>query len=301
MKSFSCVALTFSLLLVGCGGGGGGGEGTNASTPNSTQQPASTQTNVNSGSQTTPPISTTQSSTPQTATPQTLPGSTPTAVPPATTPVVSQPTENVTPTTGANAEPFTASLTIAPADGAILSGIVTLEVRGTGIENVELLPASDYLPILGFFTVTSDKTVARFNFDTTAIPNRDVALRISAFNGSPGSPNAQEIVVMPPRTWRFRNDPDPFGSQEGRALLCKNAGRGYTDPTSALPVVCISGIPTNPPIPPEQCTGRVDTGFVDPADGLIVLRNGTRVNARWYCNAAASPDGSFGSECVCLE
>lgn len=187
---------------------------------------------------------------------------------------------------------------MAPADGVTLSGVVTLEVRGSGIENVELLPGEGYAPRVGVFTVSADKTSAQLNFDTRTIPNIPAQLRISAFNVPAGVANAREIIVMPARTWRFSNDPEPFGTQNGRALAC--GSRGYTDPNDSLPVVCINGIPTDPPIPYEQCTGRFETGFSDPSSGLMVLRNGTRVNARWYCNPPGI-NGIINPECVCLQ
>jgi hypothetical protein len=101
--------------------------------------------------------------------------------------------------------PFSASVTMAPANGAIVSGITRLEVRGSGIQNVELLPANGYTPVLGVFTVTFDRTFAWLDFDTTALPNGVLSARISAFNVTAGQPGAIEIIAMPVRQWDLRH------------------------------------------------------------------------------------------------
>ncbi|NEX64599.1 DUF4214 domain-containing protein [Noviherbaspirillum galbum] len=100
---------------------------------------------------------------------------------------------------------FQASLANAPQDGAILSGVVRMEVRGNAMENVELLPASGYTPRLGVFQVSPDKTYAWLDFNTANLPDGLLTARISAFNVPGGAPNAIESVVMPARTWQLRN------------------------------------------------------------------------------------------------
>lgn len=104
--------------------------------------------------------------------------------------------------------PFFASATMAPGDDAALSGVVRLEVSGNELGNVELLPSSGYLPRLGVFNRTGDRTRAWLDFDTSMHPNGPLAVRISAFNVPAGQPGA-EIVAMPARTWNINNAPQP--------------------------------------------------------------------------------------------
>src|SRR5207237_290297 len=106
---------------------------------------------------------------------------------------------------------FTAAVTVAPAEGATVSGIVVLEVRGSGMANVELLPATGYTPKYGVFTIPDNGTVAQLNFDTRTLTNGPIQVRISAFNRPAGDPTASEIVAMPVRTWNINNAaPAPF-------------------------------------------------------------------------------------------
>lgn len=106
------------------------------------------------------------------------------------------------------AQGFAASLTAAPPNGAIVSGITRLELRGNGIANAELLPASGYAPRLGQFNVSADKTFAWLDLDTRSLPDGMNEVRVSAFNVTDGQPNAREIIAMPPRRWDFRNGAD---------------------------------------------------------------------------------------------
>jgi hypothetical protein len=105
----------------------------------------------------------------------------------------------------ASPAPFTASATMAPVHGDIVSGLTRLEVRGSEIQNVELLPASGYLPRLGAFTVSGDRKFAWLDFDTATLPNGVLNARISAFNVAAGQPNAKEIIAMPARQWNVRH------------------------------------------------------------------------------------------------
>lgn len=105
--------------------------------------------------------------------------------------------------------PFFAQTSMAPADGAALSGIVRIELRGNEMANVELLPASGYLPRYGVFNRTGDKTVAWLDLDTTRLPNGPLALRVSAFDKPAGQAGAREIVAMPARTWNINNPAPP--------------------------------------------------------------------------------------------
>ena len=108
--------------------------------------------------------------------------------------------------------PFFASSTVAPSNGATLSGIVRLELRGNEMANVELLPGSGYMPRYGVFNITGDRTVAWLDLDTTRLPNGPVSMRVSAFNVSAGQPGAVEIVAMPTRTWNINNAIPPAAS-----------------------------------------------------------------------------------------
>lgn len=101
--------------------------------------------------------------------------------------------------------PFTASVTMAPVHGEIVSGTTRLEIRGHAIENAELLPASAYSPRLGVFNISADKTFAWLDFDTSTLPNGILAARISAFNAPAGQSNAREIIAMPARQWELRH------------------------------------------------------------------------------------------------
>ncbi|KIF79787.1 hypothetical protein [Noviherbaspirillum autotrophicum] len=105
---------------------------------------------------------------------------------------------------------FVATLTAAPADGAIVSGTTRLEIRGSAIANAELLPASGYAPRLGVFNVSADKTLAWLDFDTRSLPDGVRDVRVSAFNVTDGQPNAREIVAMSARRWDFRNGSASF-------------------------------------------------------------------------------------------
>lgn len=101
--------------------------------------------------------------------------------------------------------PFNAQLTSAPENGTYVCSMVTLEVLGTRIRNVELLPPDGYTPKYGSFSVSGDGHIARLEFDPRKFPNGDLRVRISVFDAAAGQP-ANEIIVMPERTWRIAND-----------------------------------------------------------------------------------------------
>lgn len=192
--------------------------------------------------------------------------------------------------------PFAAELMQAPADGATLTGVITLEVRGSGIANVELLPASGYAPTLGRFIVSSDKTYARLDFDTRVVPNNLLQVRISAFDVPAGNMGAREIVVMPARGWFLRNIPPPYGTPEGRAARCLSSGHAYTRLSDPWPVVCIEGTPA---IPYEQCKDGFGMLYANPEDGLPVLRDGRRIS-KLYCEPGAN-NGVLNLGCSCTD
>jgi hypothetical protein len=104
-----------------------------------------------------------------------------------------------------NGFPFSASVTMAPLNGEHLSGSARLEVRGSGIENVELLPPEGYSPVYGRFSISADKTFAWLDWDTTMQANGALRVRLSAFNTPAGSLDAREIISMPVREWVTNN------------------------------------------------------------------------------------------------
>lgn len=210
------------------------------------------------------------------------------------TEIVAMPARTWTMQNASTPPPFSAVLLQAPADGANLSAIVGLEVRGSGLGNVELLPESGYAPLLGRFTISSDKTIARLDFDTRIVPNYLLRSRIVAFDVAPGNSGAREIVVMPARSWFIRNSPSSFGTAEGRAARCLSSGRNHTRLSDPWPVVCIYETTT---IPYEQCKGGWGMLYADPEDGRAVLRDG-RLVSKLYCEPGAY-NGIVNLGCSC--
>jgi hypothetical protein len=118
--------------------------------------------------------------------------------------IVAMPARRLNISNGSNGS-FTGSVTTAPMHGARVNGWVTIEVRGKGMKNVELLPAAGYQPIVANFTESFDGTFAFLDLDTTTLPNGPLNVRVSAFSVAAGQPNAKEIVVMPARQWVVQN------------------------------------------------------------------------------------------------
>jgi len=197
--SLKLATIFLSTLLAACGGGGGGGD---SATATSNGQASNGTGSTGGGFPV--PSSPTGSSTGDSSTPSGQNGGTPAS------------------------EPFTATLTTAPANGSTVAGTVTLEVQGSAIENAELLPPDGYSPRLGVFTVAPDKRRAWLDFDTRSLPNGTLLARVSVYNRPAGSADATEIVVMPTRTWMLRNDPPPAPVA--------------IPPASYMPVVHISGL-----------------------------------------------------------
>lgn len=104
----------------------------------------------------------------------------------------------------------------APVNGASMSGMTRLEVRGTGLTNVELLPESGYSPKAGVFNVSADRTFAWLDFDTRTQTDGIKNMRISAFSVTEGQAEAREIVAMPARQWNFQNG---LGAFAGNAII----------------------------------------------------------------------------------
>lgn len=255
------IPVLFSFVLAACGGGGGSGGGSESPTTG-----GGTQSGTSDGT-----------TTPNTPSPTPAAGQ-----PPAATP----------------ARSFTASLVRAPVDGEEVSGVVRLEVQGTALGNVELLPADVYTPRLGTFTISGDRTSAYLDFDTTTVPNGILRVRISVFSAAAGTPDASELTVMSSRTWTFRNTPPPFGSASGRAARCQEMDYRYTDPGATEPVVCVRFQVASPPIPPEQCTTSFATPYLSPEDGREVFRTG-ELMPKLYCEPGAY-EGRVNPGCECV-
>lgn len=202
------IAFAFvSFVLAGCGGGGGGGGETAAPS-------ASSGTNSQGGGAA-PPAATPPANSPATPTPASPAPDTPAQ--PAPGPSAPQPSPP--PSSGGSSNTgggsptsppqtsFSAYLSIAPAPDAGLFDIVTLEVRGSGIRNVELVPPDTAGPVIARFDVLND-TVAVLHLDTRTMLNGVLAARIVAYDAPPGQPGSS-IEVMGPRQWRLVNDPQP--------------------------------------------------------------------------------------------
>jgi hypothetical protein len=100
---------------------------------------------------------------------------------------------------------FTARISTAPMHGASVTGQITIEVHGTGLMNIELLPPNAYMPIVANFVEHWDGTFAYLDLDTRTLPNGPIEVRVNAFNVAPGQSGAKEIVTMPARQWVVRN------------------------------------------------------------------------------------------------
>lgn len=112
---------------------------------------------------------------------------------------------------GANESDFNATATVAPAEGAVLSDLVRLEVEGRGMENVELLPAEGGRPY-ALFHVADDKSRAWVDFDTRTVVNGEVHVVINAYDKPPRTDGASVKSAMPPRSWTIQNAsvPSPY-------------------------------------------------------------------------------------------
>jgi hypothetical protein len=99
--------------------------------------------------------------------------------------------------------PFTATISTSPPHGSHITGTILLEVRGTGLKNVELLPANGYTPRHGKFYVNFQGTYAYLTLYTNSLTAGPFEVRVSAFNVPEGTPGAREIIVMPARQWNL--------------------------------------------------------------------------------------------------
>lgn len=98
-----------------------------------------------------------------------------------------------------------ATVTSAPADGATVSGTVSILVAGSALQNVELLPATGYLPMYARGSISADKTSGVIQLDTRTLPDGPIAVRVAAFDAPPGVQAGTETTAMPPRTWTIQN------------------------------------------------------------------------------------------------
>jgi lysophospholipase L1-like esterase len=109
--------------------------------------------------------------------------------------------------------PITAHVTSAPANGATISGVVTITIAGENIQNAELLPEFGYSPIYGTFKLAADRSSASLSFNTASLSDRTTRFRVSAFNTPPNTSGATEVVVFT-REWTLSN-----GSGSGTSPL----------------------------------------------------------------------------------
>jgi hypothetical protein len=145
-----------------------------------------------------------------TATPGTSAATTPSSATPmatgATSPGAAAPSSSGTST----ADSLGARVTAAPADGSdgsIICAFPRIEVAGTGMKNVELVPEAALSPVIARFTVSADGTLATLPFD--ALPkNTTLRVRIVAYDSLPGQPGRM-VVAMEARTWNIGNAAEP--------------------------------------------------------------------------------------------
>lgn len=94
---------------------------------------------------------------------------------------------------------FAANLSLAPPSSASLTGIVSFEVTGTGIQNVELYRTATADGTYARFTVNTAGTVASLNWNTASVTNGAVAVTIAAYDVPPGSAgNALTLLTARP-------------------------------------------------------------------------------------------------------
>ncbi|MDB5797827.1 MAG: hypothetical protein JWP36_1729 [Paucimonas sp.] len=265
------LALAISSVMAACGGGGDG------SSAGSASGTTATGSSTGAGTTGTGIATATGSTSSGTADPGTTgTGGTPSSTPPSTpAPVINSVT--------------------APAEGTRLAGTTVLTIQGENIRNAELLPATGFAPQLGRFAAAADGRSATLSFDSTAVPNGPLTLRISAWNQPAGTAGASETVAMPARTWTFANDPPPAGNDAGRTARCQQMGFASTAPGAGDPVVCITATRTSTPV--AQCTA-FGTGYGSPEDLLEVLRSGARIS-KLYCQPGAN-NGVLNPGCSCL-
>ena len=83
-----------------------------------------------------------------------------------------------------------------------------LEVTGTAMRNVELVPADTLAPVLGRFAVAPDGSFATLPFDTNSLPKGVIRVRIVAYDVPAGQPGNM-VVAMPARTWNVGDPSAP--------------------------------------------------------------------------------------------
>lgn len=203
------LVISASAILVACGGGGGGDSTASSLTQGTGSTPLATGgTGAGSGTTSTGSGTATGTGTSSgAATPPTGTGTGATgnsgsgtdggtgASPGTTTPP---------PTTTPPSAAFAAAAAEAPPDGASISGVLRINIAGSGIGNVELLPPTGYAPLYMRGTVEGDGSSAFVDFNTALFPNGPIQVRIAAFNQAPGA-GGSEITAMSVRTWNINN------------------------------------------------------------------------------------------------
>ncbi len=195
LSALSALLASFLLSagLMACGGGGGDGSssvGTTATPASSSATPSGSTGTTGTGISGTPGTETT-------GTGSATPGSTGTG----TTPPSGGTGGTVT---------LTARVTAAPADGSdgtIICSFPRIEVTGTGMQNVELVPPDSLAPVIARFVVSTDGTFATLDFSTLP-KSTTLRVRILAWDVPPGQ-FGHFVVAMEPRTWHIGDPAQP--------------------------------------------------------------------------------------------
>lgn len=103
--------------------------------------------------------------------------------------------------------PLAATVTVAPPNVSLLRGAVRLEVRGSGMENVEL-ESNPQMEGNRSFSISPDKTLATLDLNADAMASGVYAMRIIAYDKPAGTPGARAAEAMFYRTWEVRKPTD---------------------------------------------------------------------------------------------
>jgi hypothetical protein len=131
--------------------------------------------------------------------------------------------------------PLAAAVTVAPSTVSLLKGTVRLEVRGSGMENVELVSDTGS-ERYGAFLISPDKTLATLDLNADAMASGVYRLKISAYDRPAGTPGATEVVAMNYRFWEVRKPTDVIpGLGQDEASICAGQLRGMIN-SMGMPV-----------------------------------------------------------------
>ena len=138
---------------------------------------------------------------------------------------------------------------LAPQDGLVLVGTIRLEVRGTNIGNVELVPAGAIAPVVARFVVMPNRDLATLDLDTAQFPNGTMTASIVAYSAEAGQGGVM-VEAMSARRWLLRNDPPP-------------SARTGLPPVNLMPEVQIypTQLPYRDPAPLNALAALSDAAF----------------------------------------